>query len=107
MTFARCAQSHFENVSGVYWKWMIGLLCFKAGVALAPCIETSFNSFRVTFERCLAPTKVAVFVGNLDEEPARRDSEVFDPCDFSHDDRDVVGSRPSCFCYQLRCQARC
>ena len=63
---------------------MEDLLCLKASVSFSPCIETSFYRLRVAFKGGFAPAEVAVFVGNLDEEPTWWYSKIFDLCYLAH-----------------------
>jgi len=77
---------------------MAGLLCFKAGVPLAPCIETSLYGLSMAFEGCFTPTEVAVLIGNLDKEPARGHPEVLNLCYFPHDDTNMTVSIVLCSC---------
>ena len=51
---------------------------------LKPRIETSLHGLGVALQRRLAPADVPVFIRDLDEEPARRDAEVFHRLDRGH-----------------------
>jgi hypothetical protein len=60
------------------------LLCFKSNVSLDPRIETPLYGLRMTLQRCFAPTKIAVFVCDFDEQPPRGNAKVFNGSYFSH-----------------------
>lgn len=54
------------------------LLCFQTNVAFYPCVEAAFDGLRVAFQRGFSPAEIASFVGDLDEEPSRGNTKVFD-----------------------------
>jgi hypothetical protein len=39
----------------------------------------------MTFKRTFTPAILAFFVDNLDEQPSRKDTEIFDALDLNHD----------------------
>lgn len=61
------------------------VLSLEPGIALSPSIKTALDCLRMSLERCLTPSEVAIRIRDLDEQPSRRHSEVFDLRDFAHD----------------------
>jgi hypothetical protein len=62
----------------------VNMLCFKSNVSLDPRIETPLYCLRMTLQRCFAPTKITVFVCDLDEQPPRRNAKVLNGSYFAH-----------------------
>jgi hypothetical protein len=62
------------------------LLSVKTRVSLRPGIKAAFNRIGVTFERSLTPSKGTSIVCDFDEQPSRRNTEILDRCNLTHDE---------------------
>lgn len=83
MRFARYAQCPWIMSLGP-GGWAARLLCFVTLESPGHRVKSALYCLGVAFESALAPAKVAVFVGNLDEKPAGKHTEVLDGLDFGH-----------------------
>lgn len=60
------------------------LLSFLTDQAHNDLVKSTFNSKRVSLERAFAPSYAAFIVSDLDEEPSRLHTEIFDVLDWCH-----------------------
>ena len=61
--------------------WLLGFIAYEAP---SQRVETAFHSECMTLQCRFTPAIIALLIANFDEEPAWKDTEVFDGLDLGH-----------------------
>ena len=90
MRFARGVRCHYNkgyiSKSVEYLRncvWLLGLIAYEAP---SQRIETAFHSECMALQCRFTPAIIALLIADFDEEPAWKDTEVFNGLDLGHVD---------------------